>query len=449
MRRSLAWTALTVSWIVVAACGGESSSAPSGGSGGSGAAGTGTGAGSSDDQLPCPLFEFVDERCGECHGPEPQFGAPMSLQTKSDLLAPSLQGGTNAAEEAIIRMQADQDRMPQPPRPPATTAEIALVQDWLDAGSPARAAGEMCGTGGGGGAGGGLDCVPDVTLAGAEPFEMPSTSADEQICFGITVPAPTEKRHITAIAPKIDNHKIIHHILLLQSPTAVSPDPQPCAFTNVDWKLLYAWGPGTPPHVLPPQAGFPMDQGQEQHFVLQVHYNNLQGLEGETDQSGVELCTTDELREHDADIMAFGSIDFDGIVANATSTLDCTTPIPALVDSYFPVTIFQSWPHMHQIGDALTTVIHKSGGGTVELANVPDYDFDYQITYPNDAVLDVGDSVQTTCTWTNNTPNTVGFGEDTGDEMCFNFVSYYPRIEAPFWSWLAPTQGSSCTMSVQ
>ena len=436
--------------LVAAACGGENSSNPSGSGGAGTGTGSGVGAGGAEDALPCDLSEFLQARCGDCHGSEPKFGAPMPMVTRSDMLAPSLQSGTNVAQEAILRMQADTNRMPQPPNPAATAAEIALVQDWLDAGAPARAAGESCGgEGGGGSGGGGPDCVPDITLQGAQPFAMPATSTDEQICFGITLPASADKRHITTIAPMIDNDTIIHHILLLQAPTAVSPDPQPCNFTNVEWKLLYAWGPGTPPHVLPSEAGFPMDGGKEQHFVLQIHYNNLQGLSGQTDQSGVELCTTSELREFDADIMAFGSISFDGIIPNATSTLDCTTPVPSLLDAYFPVTIFQSWPHMHQIGSAMQSEIEKAGGGTAELVNVPDYDFNFQLTYPNDEVLDVGDSVHTSCTWENNTAQTVGFGEDTADEMCFNFVSYYPRIDAPIWSWLAPAQGASCSMSVQ
>ncbi|MEZ4444441.1 MAG: peptidylglycine alpha-amidating monooxygenase [Polyangiaceae bacterium] len=451
-RRQRWWAAIGVGALIIAACGGDSQNDPTG-AGGAGTGtgmGAGTGAGDPADALPCELADFLESRCSECHGASPKFGAPMAMVSRSDLLAPSLQSGTNVAEEAIVRMQATTDRMPQPPSPAATAAEIALVQGWLDAGAPARAAGETCGGAGGGGTGGGgTDCLPDVTLTGAQPFEMPSTSVDEQICFGISLPAGADKRHITAIAPKIDNDKIIHHILLLQSPSAVSPTPAPCGFTNVEWKLLYAWGPGTPAHVLPPAAGFPMDAGQEQHFVLQVHYNNLQGLVGETDQSGVELCTTDQLRDYDADIMAFGDIGFSGIVPNATSTLDCTTPVPSLLDAYFPVTIFQSWPHMHQIGSAMTSEISKAGGGSVELVHVPDYDFNYQITYPNDGVvLDVGDTVRTACTWQNNTSQSVGFGENTADEMCFNFVSYYPRIEAPLWSWLAPAQAASCSMSV-
>lgn len=426
--------------LVLVACGDEVST--------TGPGGAGAGAGGASAELPCDLSEMLADRCGACHGAETQFGAPMSLVSRADLMAAALDGERTVAEAAVLRMGADDGRMPQPPNAPATSAEIALVSNWIDAGYPARGAGETCGGGGSGGGGGGpLGCEPDVALTAAEPFEMPSTSSDEQICFGIDVPANELKRHITAIVPRIDNTTIIHHILLLQAPTAVSPTPAPCAFTQLDWKLLYAWGPGTPPHVLPEAAGFPIDAGEDAHFVVQVHYNNLQGLVGEKDQSGVDLCTTTDLRDNDADIMAFGSTSFSGLTPMATSQLECTTPVPQTVDAFFPVYVFQSWPHMHQLGQGLYGAV-ESGNDTTVLVDVDDYDFNYQTTYPNAAIpIDVGDTIRTRCTWDNTTANAVGFGEDTADEMCFNFVSYYPRIEAPLWSWLLPSQSASCNQS--
>jgi hypothetical protein len=39
-------------------------------------------------------------------------------------------------------------------------------------------------------------------------------------------------------------------------------------------------------------------------------------------------------------------------------------------------------------------------------------------------VLGAGDNVITTCTYNNDTNNAVTFGENTGDEMCFNFALY-------------------------
>jgi hypothetical protein len=100
---------------------------------------------------------------------------------------------------------------------------------------------------------------------------------------------------------------------------------------------------------------------------------------------------------------------------------------------------------MHQLGRQFESVIERANGDVVTLADVPNYDFDYQITYPNDDIqLGVGDQVRTTCTWENTTSQTATFGEGTGDEMCFNFVAYYPRIDFAQWSWLLPSYTATC-----
>jgi len=429
--------------FVAAACG--NNTVTSTGAGGAGSGGdAGVGAGTSGD-IPCAVQDVLSDKCQTCHGANTQFGAPMSLVSRDDLRAPSSNGSATMAELAIARMQGESGSiMPPPPNEQATSAEIAAIQDWVAAGYPARAAGERC-QGGTGGGNGGIDCTPDIALQGQAPFEMPSDSIDEQVCFGIDIPTGDVKRHITTIAPKIDNSKIIHHILLLQAPESVSPTPAPCSFVDPDWKLLYAWGPGTPPHALPNAAGFPMDAGETTHFVLQVHYNNLTGLVGETDQSGIDLCTTTELREHDADIMAFGSTSFSGVLPMARSRLSCSLSLPSQVDSVLPITIFQAWPHMHTVGQELHGWLDGPGGER-RLVDVDDYDFEYQITYPTDIQLQPGDTVHTECTWNNNTPIERSFGEGTNDEMCFNFVSYYPRIELPYWNWIAPSFASDCTM---
>jgi hypothetical protein len=408
--------------------------------------GGGSGAGGSvASDLPCEVAEFLGSRCQECHASPPQFGAPMPLVTRANLLAAASDGGP-VVERAIARMRAE-ERMPPPPREAASDDEVAILEQWIAGGHPTRPSGDTCEGEGGAGGMEPLPCTPDVLLTAASPFEMPATSTDEQICFGIEGPAIAAKRHITTIAPRIDNSAIIHHMLLLQAPEAVSPDPAPCDFVQLDWKLLYAWGPGTPPHILPDAAGFPLEADEETHFVLQIHYNNLQGLEGQTDQSGIDLCTTETLREHDADIMAFGGMSFPALAPMARSQLECETPIPFEVAAFLPVTIFQSWPHMHQLGAELHSFVENTSK-MQPLAEVSDYDFNYQVTYPTEAEIAVGDTVRTTCTWENDTSSEVTFGENTDNEMCFNFLSYYPRVAADFWHWLLPAQGAQCDMTV-
>jgi hypothetical protein len=168
------------------------------------------------------------------------------------------------------------------------------------------------------------------------------------------------------------------------------------------------------------------------------------GLSGEKDRSGVQFCTTTDLRPNDADIMAFGGMNFDDIGPAEEKTLKCTTKIPDLLSSYLPVDVFRAWPHMHKLGVALDTQITKADATTSTLVDSPNYDFEYQVGYPTDTKLEVGDSVTTRCTWKNTTNGPVGFGEGTGDEMCFDFVSYYPRIDNAQWNWLLPAYAAQC-----
>ena len=416
---------------------------PSGSSSTSGTGGAGGGAG-----LPCEVSDILRDKCQSCHSDPPKFGAPMPLIDRDDLLAaPTIEA--TAAQHATVgaavieRIASTSAPMPPPPGE-LSDAEQLVLQNYVAAGMPESD--EQCGGGGGGGGGGYpvLDCEPDITLVPAEPYTMPQTSVDEYVCFGVEVDSGIA-RHITAIAPRIDNESILHHILCMQAPGPVSAQGTSCNFTNTDWKLLYAWGPGTEALVMPQEAGFPVGPGNPGHFVIQTHYNNVAQLLGEQDQSGVDLCTTTELRPYDADIMAFGGVNFSDIGPNQEATLECTTNIPSIAGSAFPIQIFQAWPHMHQLGRRFTSVIEKSGGGTTVLADVPNYDFEYQIAYPTSAELAVGDTVRTRCTWQNATSGSVGFGEGTGDEMCFNFVGYYPRIELPQWSWLVPSGIASCS----
>jgi hypothetical protein len=52
--------------------------------------------------------------------------------------------------------------------------------------------------------------------------------------------------------------------------------------------------------------------------------------------------------------------------------------------------------------------------------------------------------VSTRCYWENPTSSTVGFGEDTSDEMCYSFALYYPKIEAAQFHWTLPAAASQC-----
>src|SRR5580658_317619 len=66
------------------------------------------------DGLPCPVADLLAQHCLFCHGDPPANGAPISLVTYADLMAPSGVDPTKTvAQRALVRMQ-DTD-MPMPP----------------------------------------------------------------------------------------------------------------------------------------------------------------------------------------------------------------------------------------------------------------------------------------------------------------------------------------------
>lgn len=409
------------------------------GAGGESSLGSGPPAGPS---LPCDV-DAVLQDCRGCHGEKPAFGAPMPLVTYADLMAPAPSDpGKKVAELVKARIHDDAHPMPPLPNPRVDASKMAVVDTWLSAGAPVSNV--DCGGGDGGGKGGAeppgpkpLSCAPDTLIRPAAPFAIDPGSIDQYVCYGFDV-TPSKKRHVTALAPKIDNKALVHHLLLFQTDQAESPTPKACqAFGSVGWRLIAGWAPGGDNLELPPEAGFP--EAGTTHWVMQVHYNNSQHLANQTDESGYDLCTTDQLRPNDAEVMGLGSINF-SIEPHSKLDLSCDYTFY----SSPKIHLFGASPHMHLRGRAMSSV--KLGGpmGQQTIVDSPNFDFNTQIEYPTSVDVAFGDTLRTRCVWENDTASAIKFGENTGDEMCFDFVAYYPKVTAPLWSWTTPSLSASC-----
>ncbi|MCA9624984.1 MAG: hypothetical protein KC731_38430 [Myxococcales bacterium] len=379
---------------------------------------------------------LVVERCSVCHGEVPSDDAPMSLVSLEDFRVVDDEG-RSIAERVLESLRAGT----MPPRGPVSEGELAAVEAWVEAGLPGRDEGEACPV---------PEvappvCEPDLALRPATAIALPDTPGDTTLCFGITIDEAAARRHVTAVLPAIEHAPVVHHLLVYETPAPVPDTPYPCLLTPADWRLLYAWGPGTGPYELPPEAGLPLEAGAAKHFAMQLHYQNAAGAAGITDRSGVDLCTTTDLRPHDAAMAIYGGVSFPPIPPQGEASLDCRSPVPAIVADDLPVTIFQSWPHMHRLGRSLSASVEHTDGTTTPLVTVEDYDFEHQITYPSHVELNVGDVVRTRCRWQNLSPDPVTFGDRTEDEMCFNFVTYYPAVPDAPWFWTAPALIANCS----
>jgi len=391
---------------------------------------------STTTDLPCEVDAIVGRACQSCHGSTPMFGATMPLDQRVDFLAQSPSEPSKkvwqTVKDRVHRAPDAAGRMPQKPNAPLSANDLATLDKYFADGLPAASCNGTSSdpkqpT---------VSCKPDVAVRPGTPWSMPKTVRDEYVCYGFDYEV-TAKRHVTGILPTVQNPKIVHHILLMQAEDSVSSTPMPCAeFSIARYRMLYAWAPGVGGFELPKEAGLPAETGKT-HYVVQIHYNNTQELDGQTDTSGFDLCSTNELRANDADVLAFGSAKFE-IPAKSRHDITARWVVPPSIPELHAIGAF---PHMHGLGTFIGTTLMPKGGGTaVDLGTDPRFDFNNQFfaTLPN-VTLKSGDVVETRCVWENPRSEPVTWGENTDDEMCFSFTLYYPKVKVDPWSWGLPS----------
>ena len=87
------------------------------------------------DGVPCDVAALLASSCLRCHGMRPSHGAPMSLVTYEDLVAPWDEDPTRTiAEVSLERMRSVQSPMPPDGALPAASA--AVLDAWVSAGTP-------------------------------------------------------------------------------------------------------------------------------------------------------------------------------------------------------------------------------------------------------------------------------------------------------------------------
>ena len=176
--------------------------------------------------LPCAVSDVLARRCQTCHGETPQYGAPMRLVTRADLVAPSQSEPTRRVFEQVgIRVHDSARPMPKAPNPPLDAADTRVLDAWIASG--AREVTDACTPSSGPpDAGVKLTCAPDVHIRPAAPYVMPSDVDDILVCYGWESTARA-KRHLIALSPAISATKQLHHVTLLESDVAVSTTPGP------------------------------------------------------------------------------------------------------------------------------------------------------------------------------------------------------------------------------
>jgi len=386
--------------------------------------------------LPCAVRDVLVAECGQCHGEPPKFGAPMRLVDFADLHVPGTSDPTRAVFELVGERLVDVAK-PMPPGAEIDAAAKQVLLAWIADGAPedpqADCGDEPDPTGDGDPIGpDALPCESPTTLVAhaqgaATPFHVPAVGADDLYqCFAFASPFAAGAQ-ATAWAPIIDDERVIHHWILYRTDAPPQGDTFPCDTSlQVQADFVAGWAPGGGNVEMPEHVGLELG-GPDEFFVLQVHYHNTAHYDDALDASGVAFCVADEPRPQTAGVLTLGTVGIQ-IPAGAQGHQE-TGQCGFLTTVFWPeMHILGASPHMHELGRAMKTELHRGGGVVETIVDVPQFDFNSQLMYLLDSeiVVQPGEVLTTTCTYDNPGATPVSFGEGTGDEMCFDFVLAYP-----------------------
>ncbi|XP_053500872.1 LOW QUALITY PROTEIN: dopamine beta-hydroxylase-like [Ictalurus furcatus] len=268
-------------------------------------------------------------------------------------------------------------------------------------------------------------------------------------CYMYQLPPNMPKNHIVMYEAVVNvgNEAIVHHMEVFECSPHMDSVPQYSGSCDSKMKptklnscrhVLAAWALGAEPFYYPSDAGLPLGgKGSSRFLRLEVHYHNPLLISGRRDSSGIRLWFTPSLRRFDAGIMELGLV-YTPVMAipphqhtfhlTGYCTAECTrTALPP-----GGIHIFASQLHTHLAGRGVRTVLVRGGREVEVVQEDKHFSTHYQIIRILRKMVTVlpGDVLLTKCTY--NTEDRVkatvgGFG--IMEEMCVNYVHYYPRTQ--------------------
>lgn len=203
-------------------------------------------------------------------------------------------------------------------------------------------------------------------------------------------------------------------------------------------KVKAAWAMGAPPFVYPKEAGLPLGGPKANKYImLEVHYNNPELRKDWVDSSGIILHISGQRRKYDAAIMELGLEYTDKMAIPGRQKAFPLTGycIPQCTGVGLPpdgIVVFGSQLHTHLTGVAVWTRHSRQG---VELPYL-NRDIHYSTHFQEIRILHrpvnvlPGDYLETTCIYnTEEKENATIGGHAITDEMCVNYLHYYPATQ--------------------
>lgn len=290
------------------------------------------------------------------------------------------------------------------------------------------------------------DC-PALTEPGMKTLDIriPQTkippTETNYYCMLVDLPQDQEY-HLAATTPIINNSEIIHHMLLFgcsESKSNYSNIPRNTPYrcgmlAHEDCvQLIGVWTVGTSVDCGSSESGFRIGKNGFKTAALQLHWNNPYFVKHHTDSSGMTVYYTPYLRKYDAELFLFGQEYLNIPPMTESIKYEATCPGDCTVDMFRQkVYITRAINHMHYLGVSQEIGLYRNGRRIKNLTYDMQYDYDSPMFYHFDPPVEMlpGDELKTTCIYKSSHKNkTVYFGQGTSDEMCYGFITYYPKQE--------------------
>lgn len=243
----------------------------------------------------------------------------------------------------------------------------------------------------------------------------PDAGTEQTVCYAFDAPGLDGKLvgGVTWTPP--EGPVRLHHASLFAARDVLTPGVVPCDPMPERVASFGLYTPGAVPLTLPAGTAISLPPGTRS-LVVAAHVMRV--TDGPAQPTSVDLGLVDTA-EH-----ALNWVDVFAQVPELFPHVEQTSVGTCGVGA--PLHIVTLWPHMHRLGTSFRSMIVRADGHAETLFEVKKWDYQHQPIYRVDAVLQPGDAIETICTWSNTTDQTVLPGPFSTDEMCNQGLFVWP-----------------------
>jgi len=384
------------------------------------------------------IAPIIYNKCTPCHRPG-EIG-PMSFTGYNEVVAYGSMISFTTQAGIMPPWQPDKNYSTLLDERGLTAQEIADIASWVNNGMPRGnvslepplpnfPTGSQLGQ-------------PDLVLSMSQAYQHQGNNQDMYRVFVLPVNLPADKS-VKAIEFRPGNKKIVHHAILgldTSGQGRIRDNNAPgygytsfsgFGFTPVE-DTWYGWAPGTTPRYYPSNIGKRLFRNAD--VLVQMHYAPYPTPESDSSSVNIFFDNNNQVSRHEI-IAPLSPINLMNgpfvIPANTVKSFKGRLHVPAAIS------LISAFPHMHLLGSSWKIYAVKPGNDTVNLIQIPEWDFNWQGFYhfPRLVKLPANSWLYAEATFDNTTNNpynpndppiNVSWGESTTDEMYLTYFSYVP-----------------------